>query len=234
MAQKRRQGVGTGADPKRGSHPVGTKPVHPGGIRRRRTDGWREPTRGQRRPGHVSRPRIGFGPCRYSSKQQAGPFCEGRVAPCNGVACRYEIQWHPQFSAALTAELLGGPLSPQPWPIFRILGAAPSRLIAKRPRVLFDGAVGDPGRNADSVPTVAPVKRGAQLLALPGAKRRPSQVSSPGASAFKPSLGALTDLLPLELGERRKNREKDIADQLVIRRQMRFAVAVEADTAPST
>jgi hypothetical protein len=112
---------------------------------------------------------------------------------------------------------------------FRLLSAAPSRLISKRPRVFLHRAVGDPGLNADSVPTAAPVKRGAQLLALPGAKRRPSQVPSPGASAFKPSLGALADLLALELGERRENREEDIADQLVIRRQMRLAVAVEAD-----
>jgi hypothetical protein len=112
---------------------------------------------------------------------------------------------------------------------FRLVGAAPSRLIAKRPRVFFDGAVGDAGLNADSVPTLAPVKRGAQLFALPGAECRASQALALGARPLDPSLGALSDLIPLELGELRENREKDVADQLVIRRQMRLAVAVGAD-----
>src|SRR5438552_4184372 len=101
---------------------------------------------------------------------------------------------------------------------FRVLGAAPPRLIAKRPRVLFDGAVGNAGLNADRMPTVTPVKRDAQLLALPGAECRPSHVLTLGASPLEPGLGALTDLLPLELGERGENREKDIAHQFVIRR----------------
>ena len=54
---------------------------------------------------------------------------------------------------------------------FRFMSAAPSRLITKRTRVLLDGAVGDAGLSADSMPTLAPVKRSAQLFALPGAKR---------------------------------------------------------------
>src|SRR5271166_2591221 len=112
---------------------------------------------------------------------------------------------------------------------FRILGAAPSRLIAKRTRMLFDGAVGDAGLNADRVPALTHAECGAKLLPRLGAERRPSQALTPRASPFEPGLGALADLLPLKLGERRENREEDVADQLVIRRQMRLAVAVEAD-----
>jgi hypothetical protein len=87
----------------------------------------------------------------------------------------------------------------------------------------------DPGFNADRVPTVASVKRGAQLFALPGAKRRPPKGLAPGASPFKACLGALTDFLLLKLRKRSENREKDVADQFIIRRQVRLAVAVEAD-----
>jgi hypothetical protein len=94
---------------------------------------------------------------------------------------------------------------------FSVVGGAPPRLIAKRPRVFFDGAIGNAGLNGDRVPTVAPVKRGAQLFALPGAERRPSQVLTLRASPFEPGLGALADLLSLELGERRENRDKDVA-----------------------
>src|ERR1700736_5698292 len=45
----------------------------------------------------------------------------------------------------------------------------------------------------------------------------------------RPALVRWLIFFPLKLGERRENREKDIANQLVIRRQMWLAVAVEAD-----
>src|SRR5271169_619132 len=96
---------------------------------------------------------------------------------------------------------------------FCVVGAAPSRLIAKRPRVFFDCAIGNAGLNADSVPALTHAECGAKLLPRLGAERRPSQVFTLRASAFEPGLGALTDLLPLKLGERRENREKDIAEQ---------------------
>jgi hypothetical protein len=90
-----------------GSHPSGTKPVQRGGrgggIHRRRTDGWREPTRGERRPGDGNRPRVGLGPRRYSSKRQAGGVLrKEELHPISGWRGDL-IQWHPQFSAALGA-----------------------------------------------------------------------------------------------------------------------------------
>jgi hypothetical protein len=92
-----------------------------GRIHRPRTHGWREPTRGKRWPGHVSRPRVGFGPCRYSSKRQAGPFCQGRVAPYIGLASSYKIQRHPRHFAALNAELLADLPKPSTMSGFRFM-----------------------------------------------------------------------------------------------------------------
>ena len=89
--------------------------------------------------------------------------------------------------------------------------------------MLLHGAVWDPGLPADCVPALTGVEGGAQLLFVTIAEFRPPEALTVCSRPFETSFRPLADLLALELGERREGGQEDVADELVLRRQMLFS-----------
>ena len=82
----------------------------------------------------------------------------------------------------------------------------------------------------DGVPAQAGVEGQAEFLSVGRAEQCSAEALPLRSCPLKSCFGALADLFALKLGERRKDGEKHIANQLIVGGQVRLAVAVEADT----
>jgi hypothetical protein len=111
--------------------------------------------------------------------------------------------------------------------VFRRVGSP--RFVAQQAGVLLHRAIWDFGRNAHRMPTLAPVERGPQPLPITIAEFRPAEDHAVCTRAFETGLCPLADLLALELGERGERRQQNVADEFVLRRQVLFGEAAEAD-----
>jgi hypothetical protein len=106
---------------------------------------------------------------------------------------------------------------------------ASRRLVAHRSCVFLYRGVRDARFPADSVPTVAGIECLAQLLLFAIAEARPSKARTVRSRAFETGFRPLTNLLALQLGERREHGEEDVADELVFSGQMLFGLRPECD-----
>src|ERR1700680_2084688 len=89
---------------------------------------------------------------------------------------------------------------------------ASPRFVAELSGMLFDGAVGNPRRDAHRVPAIARVERSSEPRPVTIAESRP-----------------LADLFALELGERGECRKQSIADELVFCGQVLFRERPKCD-----
>src|SRR6202023_2805270 len=103
------------------------------------------------------------------------------------------------------------------------------RFVSECPGVLLNGAVRYPRLHADGMPSLAGVQRSPQLFPVFVAEFGPPQDRPLCARSFETGFRPLTDLLALDLGERCEHSEQDVADEFVVRRQVLFGVAMEAD-----